>query len=282
MKQICWLFAAALAACGGGDVGATHEAAIAPPAISVAQSQPDLSRVLGLEQHENPTYANSDSLFEKPHGDRWSAYLWAQNAGALPSLKHDPERMEATRAALLADLAPHVGGGFVLARYDYSFAPGVVMNDPWRSAFSNAVVAIGLMHLGAHDAALDYLVKIETDLSGEDEGRTWFIEYLDNEDRVDVMNGHFFAVAAMHEYGRQTGDMRFDGAIKRGLETMDYQLPLMVDDARKCFLYAKGFDACDYGQQRAVNFAEASCAIYEPLCDDAKIYREKFKEWTTQ
>lgn len=122
-----------------------------------------------------------------------------------------------------AELSRHVDAtpeGPVV-RYDYSHRlPPYTVRPPWRSAFANAAVALGFMQAtqampGRRDelmrVALAYLKPATTILAWTDEsGDLWFTEYigpgLPNQ-RIGVMNGHFFVIDAMHEWRRRTSGM---------------------------------------------------------------------------
>ena len=285
-----------LGACGGGasanSAPGTSTASAsppppAPPSPPASTSQIvtgiDLTTVLSVQAHSNHLYTDSTTLYEQPDTDPWDPYVWAQNAGALPSLDGDPVRQAATKQALLDELAQHVSGDLVIATYDYQ-DDVVAVDGPWRSGFSNAVVAIGLMNLGENDRALTYLSAIPDELAFQDGGYTWYPEYIDPTSihHFDVMNGHFYAVGAMYDYWRRTGDPRFASAILAGLVTMQHELPLLVDPQEKCFLYSAGASACDYGQERAMNFASAACQMFRPICPEAQVYQQTFIQWNSQ
>lgn len=279
-----------LAACGGGGADAPPPLPPPnPPKIADAPLPPitdpipsiDLTAVLSIQAHSNDVYANGQTLLEQPQaGAHWSAYVWAENASGLPSLDAQPERQAAAKAALMAELAQHVSGPFVVADWDFLVA-NLDMKPGWRSGFANAVVAFGLMNMGDNDGALTYLQPFLKELRTVDGDRTWFPEYIDTPTgaHLDVMNGHFYAIVAQYEYQRRTGDTRFQANIQAGLQTMTWVLPEQIDEAHKCFRYASGADTCDYGQARAVAFAAAACQLYAPICAEAQVYDADFKRW---
>lgn len=298
-----WLAVVALAACGGGGEApapAPKPPAQVPPPPAPRPPQPpivddpalpgltlplpdiDLEATLSVQAHSNSVYANGTNLFEQPQpGPHWSAFVWAENAGGLPSLDGQPDRQAAAKAALMAELAQHVSGGFVVADYAYEAAPALEMAPGWRSGFDNAVVAFGLMNMGENDLALTYLQPFLSELRVVDGDRTWFPEYIDigTGAHLDVVNGHFYVVAAMFEYQRRTGDTRFTASIEAGLQTLTWVLPEQVDEKQMCFRYASGADACDYGQQRIVSFAATACQLYAPICATAQAYEADFRRW---
>jgi hypothetical protein len=303
-KRYALALAATLAAlvsctgCGGGGGGSDPAPTPAPlvetKAPPAVVKSGDLLRVLVLDAHSNPTWAASTSLVEKKQGERWSPYVWASNAAALPSIQSDPARTDATAQALLAELRKYTegtGDGRVIGYdYDYEFTK-YTLRAPWRSAFANAAAAIGLMHIKDSAPHLvtgamieSYLAPIWPKLSFPDEaGYRWFTEYIDEElpgGRVDVINGHFFVVVAMYEWKLRTGTTDYDAAIKAGLDTMQMALPEMIQNGY--FSYARGFpEIPDYGQQRAVNFAGAACELRPTICPIAARYRELYAKWTT-
>lgn len=305
---VTWIAVAALAACGGGGADdapkppSTPPASVPPPPPPLPPPPPprppivndpalsdvpspmpsvDLTATLSIQSHSNDVYANGTNLLEQPQtGAHWSAYIWAENASGLPSLDGQPERQAAAKAALMAELQQHVSGPFVVADWDF-YVGNLDMKPGWRSGFANAVVAFGLMNMGENDLALVYLQPFLAEMRVVDGDRTWFPEYIDvgSGDHLDVVNGHFYAVVAMYEYWRRTGDTRFQANIQAGLQTLTWVLPEQVDEVQQCFRYASGFGICDYGQQRIVAFASAACQLYAPICTEARAYDDDFKRW---
>lgn len=293
--------AAVLTACGGGGGSSqpsTPPASAPPPPPPQPPHPPivadaplpdlgalpsiDLTGVLSVQAHSNDVYANGTNLLEQPQpGPHWSAYIWAENLSGLPSLDGQPDRQAAAKAALMAELAQHSSGPFIVSDYAYEAAPALEMAPGWRSGFDNAVVAIALLNVGENDLALTYLTPFLDQLRFVDGDRTWFPEYIDTPtgNHLDVVNGHFYVVAAMYEYWRRTGDTRFQASIQAGLQTFTWVLPEQVDETQQCFLYASGLDHCDYGQARIVSFAAAACQLYAPICAEAQAYDADFKRW---
>lgn len=71
---------------------------------------------------------------------------------------------------------------------------------------------------------------------------------------------------------------KYDKHITQGLDTMRDELPNFIQDGY--FSYAEGFDHIkDYGQQRAVNFAVASCELRNEICPIAVRYQKLFHDW---
>lgn len=248
--------------------------------------------VLSLNAHDSSAWAGSNDLFEKPLPERWSPYAWASNAGALRAIAADPDRVKKTSDALLSELQRHAEdrGDYTLVRYDYQYFFGnSPITAPWYSSFGNASVAIGLMHIKEATKRTDldslinrYLGGIGEYLSHLDEkGDLWMSEYVSPSlpgGRVDVMNGHFYAVAAMYEWRKRTDDTRYDGQIMDGLAAMKSGLPKMVQDGY--FSYAIGHpEIKDYGQQRALNFAVAACSLDKSICPEADRYKTLFNQW---
>jgi hypothetical protein len=287
-----WATAALLTACGGGGADAPAVPPPPPPPnppkiadapLPSVTSLPsiDLTPVLSIQVHSNDVYANGTNLLEQPQsGAHWSAYIWAENVSGLPSLDGQPDRQAAAKAALMTELAQHVSGPYVVSDWDFPVA-NLDMKPGWRSGFANAVVAFAFMNIGENDNALTYLQPFLNSMRFTDGDRTWFPEYIDTPTgaHLDVVNGHFYAVAAMYEYWRRTGDTRFQANIQAGLQTLTWVLPEQVDETQKCFRYASGFGICDYGQQRIVLFAQAACQLYQPICAEAQVYDDDFKRW---
>ena len=253
-----------------------------------------LLTALSLNAHESSAWARSNDLYETPLPERWSPYVWAVNAGALAAISADQERLKRTSDALLAELKLHAEdrGDYTLVRYDYQYFFGnSPMTAPWYSSFGNAAAAIGLMHIKEATKRTDldplinrYLGALSEHLSHHDEkGNLWMSEYISPSlpgGRVDVMNGHFYAIAAMYEWRKRTDDTQYDGLIMDGLSSMKNSLPLMVQDGY--FSYAINYpEIKDYGQQRAVNFAVAACSLDKSICPEADEYRALFNKWNS-
>lgn len=226
--------------------------------------------------------------FELPA--RWSPFWWSVNAAAVLGHKGDLpkdaiERLAERLTDVLNAHTQHVDDSS-LVFYDFTFKVGeMTLTPPWYSALGNAYAALGLMNLGAAlddetymAAALQYLIPIPSQLSYELDGDLWFGEYvtsLDDRYDVGVINGHFTALAALQEWRIRTGDTRFDQDIERGLRTLDRWLPIVHRGSFTAYardmLWMR-----DYGQERAMNQAQAACLISSlaSLCDTARHYRE--------
>jgi len=255
----------------------------------------EMLKPISLQAHNNPTWASSDSQYEKSQNPaKWSPYFWASNAAALQSIANDKPRLEATVRALMDEMKANSivdsdGNYRVIYRFPYVFDK-YPMSAPWYSAFGNAAIAVGLMHIrnstgdtsndGLNNEYLDTIVKKYSYKTPE--GNIWFAEYISDDlpdGHVSVINGHFFVVAAMYEWKSMSKTNRYDRPISQGLDTMRDELPKFIQDGY--FSYADGFKHMkDYGQQRAVNFAVASCKLRDEICPIAVRYQKLFNEWS--
>lgn len=254
----------------------------------------EMFKLLSLQAHTNPTWANSADLYENAQNpSRWSPYLWASNAAALQSLANDKPRLEATIKALFDEMnansvIDNEGNYRIIYRYPYFFEKYKI-SAPWYSAFGNAAVAVGLMHIRnltsdtSKDPLIDdYLNTIITKYSYKNpKGNIWFAEYISDDlpnGHINVINGHFFVIAVMYEWRNLKQTNKYDKHITQGLDTMRDELPNFIQDGY--FSYAEGFDHIkDYGQQRAVNFAVASCELRNEICPIAVRYQKLFHDW---
>ncbi len=255
----------------------------------------NLFKPLSLEAHSNPTWASSGNLFEREQNPaRWSPYVWASNASALQSIANDKPRLDVTIKALLDEMSANSiiddeGHYRVIYRYPYVFDKYSI-SAPWYSAFGNAAIAIGLMHIRTltGDTSRDYLIEdyLDTVITNYSyktpQGNTWFAEYVSNDlpnGHVSVINGHFFVIAAMYEWKHLKNTEKYDKHISAGLDTMRDELPKFIQNGY--FSYADGFPHIkDYGQQRAVNFAVASCELRDEICPIAVRYQKLFSSWS--
>jgi len=255
----------------------------------------ELFKPLSLQAHTNPTWAASGDLYERAQNPaRWSPYVWASNAAALDSLAGDKARLDSTIRSLLSEMNANTvvdrdGSYSVVYRYPYVFDKYQI-SAPWYSAFGNASIAIGLMHIRnvtgdtSRDLVIEnYLDTIIKKYSFKNKnGNTWYAEYVSPDlpdGHVSVVNGHFYVVAAMYEWKLISKSNRYDKYISMGLDTIQEELPNFIEDGY--FSYAEGFKQIrDYGQQRAVNFAKASCALRDEICPIANKYEELLRTWT--
>ncbi|MEE9942794.1 D-glucuronyl C5-epimerase family protein [Pseudomonas asiatica] len=254
----------------------------------------ELFKPLSLQAHNNPTWAASSAPFEREQNPaRWSPYVWASNASALQSIANDKQRLDSTIKALLDEMSANSiiddeGNYRVIYRYPYVFDKYPI-SAPWYSAFGNASIAVGLMHIRnltgdtSRDWLIDdYLNTVITKYSYKTpEGNTWFAEYVSDDlpnGHVSVINGHFFVIAAMYEWRNLKKTDKYDKYISAGLDTMRDELPKFIQNGY--FSYADGFPHIkDYGQQRAVNFAAASCELRDSICPIAVRYQKLFNTW---
>ncbi|KYC26089.1 D-glucuronyl C5-epimerase family protein [Pseudomonas sp. ABFPK] len=254
----------------------------------------EMLKPLSLQAHSNPTWAASANLYEQAQNpSRWSPYVWASNAGALQSIASDKPRLQATIKALMDEMHANSivddeGNYRVIYRYQYIFDKYPI-SAPWYSAFGNAAIAVGLMHIRnvTGDTSNDWLINdyLDTIVNNYSfktkEGNTWFAEYVSKDlpdGHVSVINGHFFVVATMYEWKGISKTNKYDKPISQGLDTMRDELPKFIQNGY--FSYADGFPHIkDYGQQRAVNFAVAACELRDEICPIAVRYQKLFSSW---
>lgn len=257
--------------------------------------QGKMLNALSLQAHNNQAWASSGELYERAQNpDRWSPYIWASNAAALSSLANDKPKLDATIKSLIDEMHDNSvsdsdGNYRVTYRYAYTFDKYSI-SAPWYSAFGNAAVAIGLMHIRnlTGDTSRDWLIDnyLNTAITKYSyktpKGNTWFAEYVSDDlpgGHVSVINGHFFVIAAMYEWRNLKQTEKYDTYITQGLDTMRDELPNFIQDGY--FSYAEGFEHIkDYGQQRAVNFAKESCELRDEICPTAKRYQDLFSAWS--
>lgn len=242
----------------------------------------------------NPVWLDGprDSL-PREMPNRWSPFHWASNASIIAGHKdnlssNELDRLTDELVGILSSYSSCEDGrcftvyDFDYAIYDYALAP------PWYSALGNAYVAIGFMHLAEAngsdrymDLALKYLLPIASPaLSYRLDGDLWFSEYADElgDNRgPGVINGHFTALASLHEWELRTGDLRFKDYVRNGLRTLEVWLPLVRQP--EFFAYSRDYlDVPDYGQERATNQAIAACDLagWRGICESAKHYAFDF------
>lgn len=221
-----------------------------------------------------PTWLKGDrSALPRPMPKRWSPFMWCSNASIIAGHAKDlPSEEIKTLSTILLEMLDknsHDVDGRRYTFYDFDYqAAHYPMVAPWYSALGNGFAAIGLMHLS--DATGDrtlmaqahrYLQSINSPtLSYWLDGDFWFSEYaasLENPRDHGVINGHFAAIGALHEWQHRTGSHEFSGSIANGLRTMERWLPRVMMDGY--FAYARETpNTPDYGQQRAVNQARAA------------------------
>lgn len=258
----------------------------------------DLLKPLSLQAHTNPAWVSSGALFEREQNPArpWSPYVWASNAAALQSISNDKPRLDRTIKALIDDMRANSivddEGNYRAVSLKPYFFDKYKISAPWYSAFGNAAFAIGLMHIRrvTGDTSYDRLINeyLETIVKRYSyktpDGNIWFPEYISDDlpnGRINVINGHFFVIATMYEWKIMSKTKEYDKPISLGLDTMRDELPNFIQDGY--FSYADGFPQIkDYGQQRAVNFAVASCELREDICSIAVKYQKLYNLWNEQ
>ena len=215
--------------------------------------------------------------------------------GVLPVYAQMAQSLDAM-AVERTEILPS-GATQIVHKFGYDVSVDISMPPGFRGAFANAMTAMGYLHFYSMTKNRLYLTKAKnlldgmTDTSGtqklytvDPEGYLWFEEVIAGDKYLGVYNGHMGAVLVMLEYRRVTGSERYDAAIRAGITTMAYWLPLQRRP-EGYFGYSRDFPLVpDYGQERAVILAEALCAVTSDygLCGEAKAFRNDFTYRTTK
>lgn len=134
----------------------------------------------------------------------------------------------------------------------------------WHSAFANASVAFGLMemyratgnaeYLDIARPYVDALLKPSEIVLVDEGGYLWLEECPPvNDEQFHIINGHIFALFALHHWWQMTGDARAAPVVKAAITTVHRYLPEYRKPG-KVSAYALINDYPDYGPQRIVNF----------------------------
>ncbi|KAB0675924.1 D-glucuronyl C5-epimerase family protein [Aureimonas leprariae] len=270
----------------------TTEACLVARGLS---SNSELSTI-GLQERTNSSWpARNFAGMPVVYEGKWSPYVWALDATVLAGTSDAPlQRRKELAGELLSSLREHTQKigleRFVFYDFNYNYV-GHDLKAPWYSALANGFAAIGLMHISKVladpsllDIARSYLLPLPTALSYRAaDGTDWFLEYVSDDlpnGGSAVVNGHYGALIALHEWSRRTNDCRFAEAVIGGLHTLRAWYPRIVRD--QFFAYAMDhLDIKDYGQERAVRQAEGACRLWPDasLCATAVHMRELDGSW---
>lgn len=207
-----------------------------------------------------------------PYRQDFAPYVFAQNlVMEADAARLGSSQSTAAIAYLLRQLEKYTAseGDADYVFYDFDFrVRSATFNRGWRSAFANALVALGLAEMYAATGDRSFLqraqryVKALTLIGGitivNDAQYLWFEEYPEVDGKpTHVFNGHIATILALYRYMEIGGDRSLEPYLAAAVTTMHRYLPESRRPGRRSLYGLNAFAFPDYGPERIILFTRA-------------------------